>query len=595
MEYEVQLTPPEGPQIQKIYREFTDNFLFPEDLILGPYNSAKSTALVDAALFSMLDYPGSLVFFLGNTLAKLKRTTVDKLAKRGRLIFESANEREAVYKTPVDIDPWTKQPTQSILRAMGLDTTDVESEMSSSEPFRSFIEEASDVSSEAHDTMIARTRGKAYHKTQKNHHLLILKSRIWGAIYNEELDPDLVLEVMGIERSELHHPMQGPNAVKCADNPRDSHLWTRYVGVPYPQDIITEEFVKAHVGVKNVYKTRADLLRMQMDFDPGDTVVLGNGQRHVVKSLTKYDDDEETPDTLTMLDGSEHEADKVLIWAQRRTQYVFPWMNESRNKAAGKNMIFVSNSDLAERMMAGKEDRKQGKVFTNFINAPVREGGHILPPIARDRLDDRLLAFFGVDQGGGHATAVAGSFRSRRNEELAFTFLVIFFSYLAYGETSSETAINIKTVPTPRMNPVWAADPAMWNRNYAGDRDEYGTIPTYADRFIEAGVPLVQASSGDLPYEDVNELFLFKDNYLGKRKVAGLYITEDMTDVIYTLDTLTWAMVRNKRSDWRVDMGDAIKFMVSGSLKYPEGNDTHSVDIAIRAGARARLPWEARR
>jgi hypothetical protein len=588
VEYTVKLTPPEGPEIQKIYREFVDNFLFPEDLVLGPYDSGKSTMLVDGALLSMLDYPGALIFFAGNTLAKLKRTTLDKLSKRGSLIFESENEREAIYRTPEEPDPWTGKPVQSILRAMGLDKTDVESEMSSTEPFRFFIEEASDVSQESHDVAIARTRGKAYHKTWKNKRLLILKSKIWGNIYGEEIDPKLVLEVLKLERNELHHPMQGFNAVKCADNPRNSHLWTRYVGVPYPKDIITESFVKQFIGVRDIYKTREELQRIQLDFDPGDLVTTADSKRHVVKSLSYH----ERGDTVTMLDGSTYDANKVLAWGQRRTQYIFPKMNQSRNKPASKSMIYISNSDLAERMMGGKEDREQGRVFSNFINAPIREGGHIIPAIERTRLSRaKVNAYFGVDQGGGHATAAAGAFKSKAHMYTGISALILFYSYLSWGETSSETAENVKTGPTPNMTTVWGADPAMWNRNYAGDRSDDGSIPTYAQRFIDAGIPLMQSSSGDIPYDDVNELLIFRDGFMGAGKTAGLYVFEDQYEVIETLDTLTWKMVRNKRGDWRVDMGDAIKFLVSIYKKYESSGSDMPGDGVIRARSTANLPW----
>ena len=549
---ELNIFPPEGPIVAK-YIDGRDNWEFPQIAVMGPQQTGKSHMLVDSLILSAIDYPGANLLLARAKLTDLKRSTIDLMSKRVRLMFERENNHEAVYSLPAQPDPVTGSPAISKIYCIGLDRLDIEDVMKSTNWFRVFLEEGNEMDSLVHDVCMARARQVIYHRTLKMRHLALQNAKRWGVSFQQ------AQEIMGSSEEGLTKPMLGKNCVKTIFNPRNDHLWQRYVAAAYPEGGIYEDFVEKNLGVREVHRTWEEMQKIRVNFDPGDLVLDSKGQRHFVAKVA----DDKLEFIPGRYPGGSDYIQGCRLVLQSYAIYTFPWENESRNKPSIKNSLLMVNEGYRLQAFAGADSSREGRVFYNFIPESSDNGGHILktPKNWRERLNKDYTVLAGIDQGGAHSTAAAFALQTKPSS--GFNALIFFAEYLRAGVTARETAYDLLGIPLPKMSVTWGGDPQMFARDFGLDRREDGSIQSHADKYLDAGIDLLPGVKGDAAFDDVNDLFVFRDGFLGEPASARLYVFDRCEDIIEALNTLTWKMVKRQRNLWQVDMGDAIKICIA--------------------------------
>ncbi len=422
---------PDGPIAIK-YWDFVHNWDFVGHLFVSPYAGAKSTALVDCMYKSGIEYPGARLLLAGHTLTDLKKSTIPKLEERLGAGFESENKNEAIYRFPLAPHPLTGNPVQSEIRCLGVDRHNIEDVMKSTEFFRTFIEEANTVPSDAHDVTLARTRQFAYHRELTVRHLLEEELQRWKDIHYRETGEKLLMTVEDIfhifrdsegspiaqKELELDSPMPGKNGVKAVMNPHgNDHVWMRYVGIPFPEGGVSPEWADENVGVREFYFGPEDREEVRAPLIVGNYVQHRETKDyHIVTE--KLDDHE-----LVMLNGDVLQERDVDLVMQVNTTYGFPDENMSRNYANHQNSLLMMNRGLRKRTFGGIVDPRAGLVFRNFVPRPATEGGHVFPE--PDELPGGLIGIGGIDVGGNHSHAAALGFITKQSKTV-----VLFAEYL---------------------------------------------------------------------------------------------------------------------------------------------------------------------
>ena len=564
----VNLSPPEGLVAWK-YVDFRDNDEFPEMGMVGPYETAKSTSLIDFLFRRAIEYPGSNTLFARGTLSSLKNSSLLKLVRRVGAVFESGNENEAVYRLPPALDPWTGQETQSIIKGIGLDRVDLEQVFRSTEYFTGAIEEGDEVDSDAHDILQARLRQVCYHKDRKVYHLAMLMGERWG------VSPEEAYEIMlgdsrhpvGQNSLKWDDPMPGSTVLKTVWNPKgDQDIWSRYVGVPYPQPKPTPQWVEQNVGVREVHVDPKTLRGDDFHFPAGAIIKHSGGAR---KFAARHD---EKAGKVYAIDGSEYdEADCGLI-VQRACIYVFREENESRNYTSDVNSYLMVNRGLHQQAFHGAVNSRMGRVFPNFVDDYVENGGNKLRYPGKDRLAAaKYRGFGGIDQGGGHATGIVAGIITPE------TGIAIFYDeYIRSGVAAKDSAYDAQAMVLPGTPEFWwSYDPAMEAKEYGRDV-EYAVI----DEYQILGT-LMPGDRGREPFDYVNGLLVPREYFIGDNKVPKLLVFDNCHYIIETLTKLTWKMVSSQRDNWMVDAGDAIKIALSGYRKMSTTSGRGMSETAI--------------
>ena len=561
----VDLGLPDGPIAAK-YQAFRDGEDFIGTLFVSPYAGSKSTALVDSILKTALDYPGCRLLLVGRTLTDLKKSTIPKLQERIGLAIDSENKNEAIYRFPQLEHPLKGTPTQSELRAIGVDRANVEEIMKSTEWFRVFIEEANTISSDSHDVVLARARQFAFHRTLKVRHMVNDAANLWG------IDPAETYELMlSSEGHPVHQfklslddPMPGRNLVKAVMNPHgNDHVWLRYVGIPFPDGGVSKEWADKHIGIREYYFSEEDRKEVMVPLVLGNWVVDKQGNRGYVREIHG--------DKILLMNKEVKDAKDLELVMQLYTIYGFPDENKSRNYANHQAALLMVNRGLRKRAFAGIADVRSGMVFPNFVNRYAEDGGHIMP-YPTTGLPSGYSGVGGVDQGGNHATAGLAALLTKETNTA-----IVFYEYLKSGVSAKQSAYDIASSMPKDMRIRWFGDPKMWSRDYTEN-----TTTTHAQKYMDAGLmPFEPGRKGDEAFDDVMDVLEFVDSFVHRKRAAKLYVFDNCTQLIHAMSNVTWDDIRHGRHKWIVDMADALKLMVSGV-----GKATHADTIPEPVGRR---------
>ena len=560
------------------YIDFRDNDEFPEMGMTGPYATAKSTAALDFLIRRAIEYPGSNTLIARGTLSSLKNSTLDKMTKRLGAIFDSGNENEAIYRLPPDTDPMTGQDVQSIIKGIGLDRIDLEQVFRSTEYMTGFIEEGDEVDSRAHDNLQARLRQIVFHRTLKVYHLAMKMAERWSQHYDGVLTPEDAYEIMRADKrhpvgqNELawEDPMPGSTVLKTAWNPKPGdHLWDRYIGIAHP-GVVTPDWVEANVGIREVHVRPDRLRRDKFFFRAGSIVKLNSGVRQFA---ARHD---EKKGEVHLIDGRVIPEKEANLVVQRACIYAFKEENESRNFQNDENSYLMVNTDLQEQAFMGIFNGRQGRVFTNYIDDYVENGGHLLHYPGKEALvAAKYRGFGGIDQGGGHATGmIAGLIAPESGIALVYD------EYMRSGVAAAESVHDAKAMVLPNAPEFWwGYDPAMENKRY--DKDvEYSTIQEY-----QSLGNLMPGDRGKEAFDYVNGLLAKRDTFIGSQAAPRLLIFDNCTYLRQTARDLTWKMVDTQRNLWMVDVGDAFKIALSIFRRLTIGGASMSEAAIIHAPA----------
>lgn len=573
MNIELNLSLPDGP-IRHPYLEFRDNEDFLEMGFAGPFGTAKTTSMVDAALLTGINYPGAEILIARGHASDLRATTLVELERRGGILFSSAggskNQNLGEYRFPPAPDPVNPGRTvRSVIRAIGLDRADLQDVMKSRQPFRVFLEEGNEMPPDAHNLSLLRARQMVFHRELKNRHRVAKLAKKWG------LPLEQVQAYLGYFDADLERPMQGLVGVKTIWNPEgNDHLWKRYCGVPYPEDGVTVEWAKKHIGIREEHikpEEHQDPNR-RYEFLPDD-LVLYEGKRRVVgctrnKQAVLIPSSEGAPEVTV-------EPKQLTLIAQRALLYAWPWMNKSGNKDNHKASFLIPDKEMAAKYFGGRIDVKSGLVLPQFDPTPGK--GHVVPAPGNEMLRNHR-AIGAVDHGGGHATA-AVIFVITWDDRL-----VAVREYVQAGLSATQNAYNIKAMVPPELDVDWYCDPSMQRKAYETD-----AMSSAIDAYAEAGLMLQPApAKGDEAVDVVKNMLVFKQDMIRGRKQAEVYVSDGCPLLIQAWSEITWKDLTMRRDKWIVDVADAAKYALSA--KY--ANRTGKAEVGVvRAGPQvARFP-----
>lgn len=553
------LTPPSG-MIRYKYSDFVTNDDFPEMGIVGPFNTAKSTAAIDRLARRGTEYPGMNILMARGTLTSLKDSSIDKLRQRIGALFEGReNLQEAIFRFPSQPHPVTGAKVESVVNGIGLDRVDLERVLKSTEYGTVHLEEADEIPSDAHDMVQERARQEIYHRSLLVRDLCMDLAMRWSEFAGRTLTWEDVHHILlddplsrvGERQMPADHPMPGWTTVTASWNPvGNDHTWARYVGVPYPYPAPDEQWVKNNVGIREIHVPPNILREDRFRFRAGSLAWLKGDRRSYV-----IGHDPKTK-VVTLVDGSTHSENDVGLIVQRYCIYVFGWENESRDHRNVENSYLMANQELRRRHQHGHVDPREGRVAPAYIDEAVDRGGHILPQPSKDRVArSQNLIVGGIDHGGDHATAIVLAMYLPKARSLVF-----FDEMVKSGQSAYANAVEAQQMMVPGCEHIFGYDPAMNARVF--DKDDSHRI---IDNYIEVlGDVLVPGARGDAAYDELAEMLEFRDDFLsGRGPMPRIFVTENCTQIRKTLLNLTWDMVRRQRHKWMVDVGDACKIAAS--------------------------------
>jgi hypothetical protein len=571
------LTPPSGP-IRFKYNDFVVNDDFPEIGIVGPFATAKSTAAIDRLARRGVEYPGINQLIARGTLTSLKDSTIDKLRQRVGALFEGReNLQEAIFRFPPEPHPVTGVRVESVVNGIGLDRSDLERVLKSTEYGGVHLEEADEIPSDAHDMVQERARQEIYHRSLVVRDMCMELAMRWSQFTKRTLTWQDVYAILlddplgkvGEKQLPHDHPMPGHTVVSASWNPAgNDHTWARYVGVPYPYPAPDERWVRDNVGIREVHVPANILKEDRFRFRAGSLVSLPGGGRayaagHDLKSKE-----------VVLADGERVPEAQATLVVQRYCIYAFGWENESRDHRNVENSYLMANQELRRRHQHGHVDPREGRVMATYIDESVDRGGHVLPQPTRERISrSGNLIVGGIDHGGDHATAVLLAMYLPKQRSLIF-----FDEMVKSGQSAYANAVEAQQLMVPGCEHVFGYDPAMNARTF--DKDDTHRI---IDNYIEVlGDILYPGARGDAAYDEVAAMLEFQDDFTGRGPMPRIFVTENCTQIRKTFLNLTWEMVRRQRHKWMVDVGDAAKIAVSLVKKGYVDQGVGEIDVNPR-------------
>lgn len=557
------LTPPSGAARYK-YSDFVYNDDFPEIGMVGPMATAKSSAAVDRLGRRGLEYPGINQLLARGTLTSLKDSTIVRLRQRLGTLFHpsnggSENLQEGIFRFPPAPHPVTGVPVQSVINGIGLDRADLEAVLKSTEYGGGHLEEANEIPSDAHDLLQERARQEIYHRSKTVRDMCMELANTWSRfaptpltwrdVYDILLDDPL--SRIGERQMPPDHPMPGSTTVSATWNPvGNDHTWVRYVGVPYPHPAPTEDWVRQNVGVREVHVPPKVLREDRHRLRAGALAELPDGRRAYVQA--------HDPDSgiVTLVGGEQVHHDKAGLIVQRYSIYVFSHENMSRDHRNVENTYLMANQEMRLRHQHGHVNSREGRVTPAFIDEPLGHGGHVLPPVTKERIArSGNLIVGGVDHGGDHPTAVVLAMYLPKVRTLIF-----FDEMVKSGQSAYANAVELQQMMVPGLQHIIGYDPAMNARVFDKDADH-----RIIDNYIEVlGDVMVPGARGDDAFDELAYMLEFQDDFTDPRgPMPRILVTENCTQIRKALMELTWDMVRRQRHKWQVDVGDALKIAAS--------------------------------
>ncbi len=508
--------------------EFIRNDIFVEMAMVGPWNTGKSTALVDWLILSGVNYPGCHLVLCRAKFTDLKRTTLPKLLSRMGKLVANHNKNEGYIEFPR-----VKDSPPSRIWMFGLDRHDLREVLKSFEPFRAAVEESNEVSSMALDLLLGRCRQKVRHQSETNADWCKTLAPIWG------VDEDTVASVLGFGPKELNEPRVGTNQLKHVFNPEgDDQTWRRMVNLPYPgKDEMTPAWVERNVGICEAILPPQRIGSYK--FQPGDYAIVLNQKR---KGFVKADHGT----TIELLDGSKHQKSNIGFVRQRAAIFVWPYENESRNIQADRNFLYMEDPSIRERYMEAKIDAKEGLIFPMFDRAL-----HVVkkPTI---ELGGSLSGVGSVDHGYRHPTAALWGIKTKWPSGGA----LILKEYLVSGLSASENAYAVKALADPKIATIWGCDPSM-------NRTEATSMRCVMDEYRDAGIMVIPAANNrEQTINAVQEALTPHYDPRTRELRPLLFISEECEKLIEALLTAKWSDLTTRRDNWQVDMVDALRYFV---------------------------------
>lgn len=579
----LQFDPPRGV-IRWKYVDVRDSDDFAEHGVVGAFATAKTNMGIDFMMRRGFEYPGSTCILSRATLKSLKDSTLVRLEQRWGAFFSdhggSMNRNEGLYRLPPAPDPITGEPIQSTIKAIGLDRTDLEHTLRSTEYATAFMEEADEIPTDAIDIVQFRMRQQIFHRSKTVQDMCIHLSQVWGVhpdeVYAILLDDER--NPVGRDEMPLDHPMPGNTVMKLAWNPTgDNAIWQRMVGMPYPKPNPTPDWVKSNVGIREVRTPPEEWQERGIRLMAGSIVQLPADMdvTNHRRFAAKHDDEKGiiylVPDPNDDTAPLAIPEDDATLVVQRNCTYVFTWENESRDFRNDENSLLAQNQGLARKFFLGQAPERTGRVFPMYVDDYVENGGHLLRFPGLSALARRgFYIIGGLDKGGRHAHATSLALITPESQTA-----IVYAEYAKHGVSARDHALDSKQLLLPGAPGVtWGYDPSLDARRYDQDAD-YKTIHEY-EEVLGEGL-LFHGIRGDEGFELLQRLLLPREGFIGDEPTPALLVFDNMVHHRQMLQHLTWEMVDKDRDNYLVDVGDALKYM-AGMIRMAQAVANASAD-----------------
>ena len=513
---------------------FAESENFTEVGMLGGFGSGKSRALCMSILFDVLNYPGCRIALTRSEAILLKKSTLETFfsvlrqagLREGR---EGGNGDYYHFKNDSMIEFYVSE-TPSRVYYFGLNTGDYKEKLKSFEPFRFYVDEASEVDEEKVIFGLIRCRQDVYHRLSYEERIMkLLKA-------GEVTDFEAGLQHFGISMDDVGKHQRGRNLTKYVANDEGNNwIWKRLVNPygdkPHPNsdEMTPEQFVDwAHdnIGVTEFYITPDQTPRFRV----GNIVELSDGRTAEIVRLKG--------ETATVnLGGTTevHSTHGMTLVLERLCIYLFSLENHSLSDDNVENFYYASKQ-LRDQYLHGLVDVKTGRMYPEFS-----VDSHVVP---FQEIPEHWHVWVGLDYNIDVATATFVG-------ESPVGDLVIFDEFEGFSGnpfTNASEILNKIDHPWDRVS--------IYYDNSMDNRDPLNPTKTVAQVYRDAGLQGMRPAVKNRDYgvQVVKELLAVRQEP-GFKPRPRLWVMENCIATIYGSDhnkgllSMEWDDWRFKRFD----------------------------------------------
>lgn len=527
------------------------------------HNSGKTRALGMAILFDVLHYPGCRIALMRSESTLLKKSTLETFfaVLRSAGLKEGKEGKEGDYyhyKNDSMIEFYLSD-SPSRVYYFGLNTGDYKEKLKSFEPFRAYIDEASEVDEEKVVFSLIRCRQEAFHRFTFEERIRQLMND--GVLASLEEG----LEHFGITVDDLDRNEKGKNLIKYVANDEGNNwIWNRMVNPyrdkPHPDSdsMSPEEFIAwthKNIGVTEFYITPAEKPRFRV----GNIVETADGRTAEVRKLSG------NIATLNLGGVTEkHSISTLTLVLERYCIYIFSLENHSLSEDNVENFYFADEA-TRNQYLHGLTDVKTGKMFPEFSIAT-----HVITP---QEIPESWLVWVGLDYNIDIASAVFIA-------ENPFGDLVIFDEFEGTSGNPQTNALEILS----KINHSWDRVKIFYDSSM-DNRDPLHPDRTVAQVYRESGLKGMRPAVKDRDYgiQRVKEVLAVRHEP-GFRPRPKLFVMRNCSTMIYGSDlnrgllNMEWEDFKYKRLDHSLD---SLRYAIASRSRHrPETREAKRIDVA---------------
>ena len=527
------LTYAAGP-VGKKQQIFAESEEFTEMGAIGGMGSGKTRAMCMSILFDVINYPGCRIALTRSESTLLKKSTLETLfsvlKQAGLKEGKEGGDGDYYHFKNESMIQFYLSETPSRVYYFGLNTGDYKEKLKSFEPFRFYVDEASEVSEDKVVFGLIRCR-------QEVEHRFSYEKRIEQGVKNgtfRNFQEGMIK--YGIGDSQLQEHAKGKNLVKYVANDEGNNwIWKRLVNPygdkPHPNsdEMSPEQFVEwAHrnIGVTEFYITPDQSPR----FRPGNIVETADGR---TAEVTQVKGNVVTLDVGNVRE--KHDSSTLTLVLERMCIYMFSLENHSLSEDNVENFYFADKS-TRDQYLHGLVDVKTGRMYPEF-----NVDTHVIAP---ERIPEHWVVWVGIDYNIDIATATFVA-------ESPMGDLVIFDEFEGLSGNPQTNAMEILM----KINHPWERTRIFYD-NSMDNRDPLNPDKTVAQVYRDAGLKGMRPAVKNRDYgvQVIKEL-LTVHREPGYKPKPKLWVMENCTATIYGSDhnkgfiTMEWEDWRYKRYD----------------------------------------------
>lgn len=522
------LTYAAGPAGDK-QRVFAETEEFTEVCALGSMGSGKTRALAMSILFDVINYPGARIALMRSESTLLKKSTLETFFS----VLKQAGLREGKegkegdyyhYKNDSMIEFYLSDEPSRVYY-FGLNTGDYKEKLKSFEPFRAYVDEASEVEEDKVVFSLIRCRQDVLHRfTYEQRIKEMVNSGVLGSMEEG-------LEHFRVSEGDLGQRQRGKNLIKYVANDEGNNwIWNRminpYRDKPHPDSdsMSPEQFidwVHENVGVTEFYITPDEKPRFRV----GNIVELQDGRTAEVVALREGYARVNTGGPVETVP-----TDTLTLVLERYAIYIFSLENHSLSEDNVENFYFA-NKNLRDQYLHGLTDVKTGRMYPEFsIDTHV---------IEEQDIPENWFVWVGLDYNIDIATATFIA-------ENPFGDLVIFDEFEGTSGNPQTNAFEILA----RLDHPWERVKIYYDSNM-DNRDPLNPSKTVAQVYRDAGLLGMRTANKNRDYgvQKVKEVLQVKHEP-GFKPRPKMFVMNNCTATIYGSDH-NKGLINMEWEDWR--------------------------------------------